>query len=324
MVADLWESMLSIRPDHPDRTFFECGGNSLAAVRFVGIVAKKLSRRLPPSSIFESPSVRQFAALITGVAAEASDKYIVPLQPFGNRPPFFLISEYLDIGRFIDNDQPIYGLFIGVPIMTKLPQMKFADIARLCLEEMRTIQPSGPYFIGGHCFGSVLAFQIAMDLSSRGEQVAYLGMFDPPAPIAIGPQSESSVNRYLYNITSMLNRNPLRIPEFIMSKISNLRLLRERRLIGQDPISAYSTFTPKPIDIDVEMFFAKDSYYRYRPENDPRLAWSKWCKSLIIHETSGDHITFCRAPAVEDLAELLGNRLEIAQKSKSLQLAASR
>lgn len=324
IVADLWESMLSIRPDHPDRTFFECGGNSLAAVRFVGIVAKKLSRRLPPSSIFESPSVRQFAALISGVTAEASDKFIVPLQPFGNRPPFFLISEYLDIGRFIDNNQPIYGLFIGVPIMTKLPQMKFADIARLCLEEMRIIQPSGPYFIGGHCFGSVLAFQIAMDLSARGEQVAYLGMFDPPAPIAIGPQSESSINRYLYTITSMLNRNPLHIPEFIMSKINNLRLLRERRLIGQDPISAYSTFTPKPINIDVEMFFAKDSYYRYRPESDPRLAWSKWCKSLIIHETSGDHITFCRAPAVEDLAELLGNRLEIAQKSTSLQLAASR
>jgi amino acid adenylation domain-containing protein len=323
-VADLWEKMLSIRPDHPDRTFFECGGNSLAAVRLIGMVAKVFARRLPPSAIFEYPSVRQFAALIKDVPAAASDKYIVPLQTFGNRPPFFMISEYLDIGRFINKEQPIYGLFVGAPIVTKQPHLNLSDIARICLEEMRIIQPIGPYFIGGHCFGAVVAFQVAMELYSRGEQVAYLGMFDPPAPLAIGPQKENSIYRYLYYIVSLLGRNPLHIPGFIKSKISNRRLLRKARLLGHDPIKAFSSFSPRPVNIDVEMFFAKDSYHRCRPEKDPRLAWSKWCKGLVVHETSGDHITFCRAPAVKDLAELLGNRLEIAQKSSSsLQLAVS-
>jgi len=77
----------------------------------------------------------------------------------------------------------------------------------------------------------------------------------------------------------------------------------------------FSSFVPRQIDIAVEMFFAKDSFYRYRPERDPRLAWEKWCSGLVIHETVGDHVTFCRCPAVQELANLLSDRLDVAQQS---------
>jgi amino acid adenylation domain-containing protein len=315
VVADLWERMLHSRPDHPDCTFFQCGGDSLSAVKLVLEVEKSMALKLPLAAVFEAPSVRLFAALLKPVNAPVGDSCMVPLQTEGTRPPFFLISEYMDIGRFIDRNQPLFGLFIGAPILIQKPNMNFSDIALLCLSEMRRIQPIGPYYIGGHCFGAVVAFQLAAELCARGERVSYLGMMDPPAPSAIHPPKHSAMDRYLYYMYSLLERNPLDIPGYIARGLRNRRILREQRLIGQDPAMVFSSFVPRQIDIAVEMFFAKDSFYRYRPERDPRLAWEKWCSGLVIHETVGDHVTFCRCPAVQELANLLSDRLDVAQQS---------
>jgi acyl carrier protein len=215
LVADLWERMLHCRPEHPDRTFFQCGGDSLSAARLVLELEKSEGLKLPLVAVFESPSVRLFAALLKQGHAPAGDARIVALQTEGTRPPFFFISEYMDIGRFIDRDQPMLGLFIGAPILAERPGLGFADLALLCLEEIRKFQPAGPYYIGGHCFGAVVAFQLAAELLARGERVAYLGMMDPPAPAAIHPPNHSAIDRYLYYMYSLLERNPLDIPKYI-------------------------------------------------------------------------------------------------------------
>ncbi len=309
LVADMWERMLHCRPDHPDCTFFQCGGDSLAAARLVLEVEKTMGLKLPMAAVFESPSVRLFAALLNSGHAPVGDARIMALQTEGTRPPFFLISEYMDIGRFIERDQPLFGLFIGAPILAEKPGLGISDIARLCLNEIRKIQPVGPYFIGGHCFGAVVAFQLAAELRARGERVDYLGMMDPPAPAAIHPPNHSALDRYLYYLYSLFERNPLDIPKYIA------RGLRNRLALREDPAMVFSSFSPRVIDIEVEMYFAKDSFYRYRPRRDPRLAWGKWCAGLVIHETTGDHITFCRNPAVKELASLLNDRLALAQRS---------
>jgi thioesterase domain-containing protein len=316
MIADLWERMLNCRPHHPDCTFFQCGGDSLAAVRLVLEVEKSLALKLPLASVFEAPSVRQFAALLKPGNAPVVETCIVPLQTEGTGPPFFLISEYMDIGRFINRNQRLFGIFIGAPILVQKPDLNFSGIALLCLEEMKKIQPVGPYYIGGHCFGAVVAFQLASELHARGERIAYLGMMDPPAPAGIHPPNHSAMDRYLYYMYSLLERNPLDIPGYIARGLRNRRTLREQRLVGQDPAMVFKSFVPSKIDVAIEMFLAKDSFYRYRPERDPRLAWKKWCSGLVIHETAGDHITFCRFPAVQELANLLSDRLVLAQTSQ--------
>jgi acetoacetyl-CoA synthetase len=51
-------------------------------------------------------------------------------------------------------------------------------MAETCIETMRTVQPSGPYAIGGYSFGGLVAFEIARRLSAGGEQVEWLAMID--------------------------------------------------------------------------------------------------------------------------------------------------
>jgi len=50
-------------------------------------------------------------------------------------------------------------------------------MAAAYLTEVRMVQPRGPYFIGGYCFGARVAFEMAQQLVRQGEKVAFLGLF---------------------------------------------------------------------------------------------------------------------------------------------------
>ena len=49
------------------------------------------------------------------------------------------------------------------------------------MSEMRSIQPTGPSYIGGFCFGGLIAVEIAQQLRSAGENIAVLVALEPDA-----------------------------------------------------------------------------------------------------------------------------------------------
>jgi thioesterase domain-containing protein len=52
---------------------------------------------------------------------------------------------------------------------------------RYC-KEIRSVQRSGPYLLGGASFGAFVAFEMARQLNVQGEQVGFLGIFDQYPP----------------------------------------------------------------------------------------------------------------------------------------------
>jgi thioesterase domain-containing protein len=46
------------------------------------------------------------------------------------------------------------------------------------LDEILTLQPEGPYCVGGYCLGGVIAYEIAQRLRMAGREVALLALFD--------------------------------------------------------------------------------------------------------------------------------------------------
>jgi thioesterase domain-containing protein len=52
------------------------------------------------------------------------------------------------------------------------------DLAARYLEEIRRLQPSGPYHLLGYSFGGLLAFEIAQQLHAAHQHVELLGMVD--------------------------------------------------------------------------------------------------------------------------------------------------
>jgi non-ribosomal peptide synthetase component F/acyl carrier protein len=72
LVSDVMSEVLGIAGAEPDTSFFDLGGHSLAALRVVARLERRLARSIPVSAIFEQPSVRQLAAWIDESRAEAA------------------------------------------------------------------------------------------------------------------------------------------------------------------------------------------------------------------------------------------------------------
>jgi thioesterase domain-containing protein len=106
--------------------------------------------------------------------SSAPSQAAVPVQPRGSRPPFFFVAGVQNhFGSRLGPDQPFYRLQIQ-KLGADEPLDRTEEMAAWCLEGMKAIQPEGPYYIGGHCFGGVVAFEMAQQLHARGEEVALL------------------------------------------------------------------------------------------------------------------------------------------------------
>src|SRR6185295_18712292 len=110
---------------------------------------------------------------------------LVPVQPKGSRPPLFLVHGaggdvlwgYANLAKHLHPEQPLYGIKsrgrLGLDEFDRLEEM-----ASYYLEEIRAVQPRGPYYLGGYCFGGNVAYEMARQLRERGEQVAFVALID--------------------------------------------------------------------------------------------------------------------------------------------------
>jgi thioesterase domain-containing protein len=122
-------------------------------------------------------------------AERARGSAIVPLQPHGSRPPLILIHGagggllwgYRNLAAELGKDQPVYA--IEPRSLGHWRELKAVeDMAVAYLEELRGLQPHGPYYLSGYCFGGLVAYEIARQLWVRCERVGALLLIDAPAP----------------------------------------------------------------------------------------------------------------------------------------------
>ena len=175
----VWEDVLNVRPIGVQTSFFKLGGYSLMIVRLFARINKVLGTSLPITTIFNAPTVEQLADIVRGRAYYSA---LVPVQTKGTRPPFFMIHSYLlyqGIPAELGEDYPFYGLR---ELDTDAKDMTVEQRAAACLGEMRSIQPKGPYYIGGWCAAGPLAVETARQIVASGDTVGFLVLFDSWRP----------------------------------------------------------------------------------------------------------------------------------------------
>jgi len=110
----------------------------------------------------------------------------VTIQAVGTKPPlFFAHGNSLAIHRRMGTEQPLYFL----PDLWKrgklLSDFCIEETAAKHIKELKTIQPEGPYFIGGYSFGGLLAFEMALQLRRQGEKDIFLFLLEPTTPVQV-------------------------------------------------------------------------------------------------------------------------------------------
>jgi thioesterase domain-containing protein len=183
----LWVKVLGTRPPGIATNFFDLGGHSLMAVRLISEISRVFRRNLPVSFVFEEPTIAAMARHLRGQVRPPSS--VVPLHEGGPRSPFFCSGqarrEFQQLSDALGCEQPFFHMdtlglqeqrhFAGEPLYRSVP-----DIAASFRQELLSIQPRGPYFLGGLCDGGIIAFEIALQLQEQGHQVGLLAQFDTP------------------------------------------------------------------------------------------------------------------------------------------------
>src|SRR5204862_1758864 len=109
-------------------------------------------------------------------------------QRSGSGTPFFCVAgggspttSLRALAEFIEG-RPCYGIQARGLEERARPDHSIEACARRYLTEIRAIQPSGPYLVGGFSFGGLVAFEMACRLQAAGEQVALLAILETIAP----------------------------------------------------------------------------------------------------------------------------------------------
>lgn len=181
-LMELWVKFLK-KPDLTvDDDFFESGGDSLLATELFFEIEQLVQKPIPPSILFETGTVRQVAERLAG---ELTPKQAVKIGDGKGRWFHFFHGDFNNGGisvrqlaKMLGVDRPILALaphgMDGGPLPTSIEEMASQRVTSI-LET----QPEGPYLIGGHCNGALVAFEAAQKLLKAGHEVDLVVMVDP-------------------------------------------------------------------------------------------------------------------------------------------------
>jgi len=182
-LAQIWEKVLEIKNVGLHDDFFSLGGSSLLAARVISEINAAFNVDFSLGILFEAPTVGQLAESLRRGSTRKFTSSLIPVKPSGSMRPMFLISRFSALGfhtlsRYLDPEQPLFGLVPPGPDNGATPISKIEDLARHYINEIRGVQSSGPYLIGGYSFGTFPAYEMACQLQEQGETVALLFLID--------------------------------------------------------------------------------------------------------------------------------------------------
>jgi len=185
-LVSIWKKLLETNSVKKTDNFFDdLGGDSLLAVHIFLEIEKEFGKRMAISNLYRAPTIETLSGLVdeSGVGQEFHS--LVPIRPGGTNYPLFIVHGaggniliYRDLSKHLLDNMPIYGLQ-SYGLEGDKPRLNtIEEMADSYIEEMKKIQPSGPYYICGYCMGGTISLQIAQQLKSNGDSVAFIAMME--------------------------------------------------------------------------------------------------------------------------------------------------
>jgi amino acid adenylation domain-containing protein len=315
----IWEQTLGISGIGVYDNFFELGGHSLIAANIFSQIEKIFQRKAPISVLFQAPTIHELASFLSDQGWDPQWSSLVTIQPYGSLPPFFAVPGvggnvlgYSALSHLLGPDQPFYAFQSqGLDGKTK-PFTSIEEMATHYIREMQTVQPKGPYFIGGGCIGGVIAYEMGQQLYKAGEKVQALILMEtwPPQGInnskfVFSSKFGGSLLKHLFPLYHWVSRtkhhfktqNSLKdFLRFLFTKIGDVfeilikkdRYQHERAILYRDQVSlanklALSRYIPREYPGGIVHFLAKD---RPRHVNhDRRNLWVNLAKGQCTNLT---------------------------------------
>ena len=365
-LVSYWEDLLGVDRVGVKDSFFDLGGHSLIAVRLFAQVRKAFQVDYPISVLFEAPTVEAFAGLIkeqigdvtpagdesaNGTARESASSrhrymHLVPMnqEESTDKTPFFLVAGMFgnvlnlrNLAGLVGRDRPFYGLQARGLFGDQEPHETFDEAARDYIAEMKTVQPHGPYLLGGFSGGGITAYEIAQQLLASGEEVALLVMLDTILPVI--PELSSS-DRAKIQMIELKSKGPQYFAEWAESRMRWEVEKLKKRFAGEEEEIATPQFQNDAIEAAFRAALPRYDLKPYpgrvvlfRPKLDKRWVlgpdryvsserlfvyedngWGPHVGRIDVFEVPGDHDSMVLEPNVRILANRLRRFLDEAEE----------
>jgi thioesterase domain-containing protein/acyl carrier protein len=183
-LAKIWAETLGMERVGIRDDFFEMGGDSLDAVRLIVKVLAAFPACQPSLAILmKAPTVEQFARTLSSEQADWS--CLVAVREGNERSPLFCVHgaggnvlSMRDLAMALPSTLPFYCLQARGLDGYAAPFSSVEETADCYVDEIRRVQPHGPYYLGGGCYGGLVAFEMARRLRSMGESVNVLALIE--------------------------------------------------------------------------------------------------------------------------------------------------
>ena len=329
----IWTELLQIYPIGTTDTFFDLGGHSLLAIRLLAMINQRFNTALPLRTLFTHPTIATQAQLLTEATDRSAYSYtpLVTIQPLGRRPPLFCcpgaggsVLYFHALASALGTDQPLYGLEpLGLDGRAH-PHTSVEAAAAYQLQALRQQQPNGPYYLLGHSFGGLVAFEIAQQLYRSGEAIGVLIIIDTAAP-GVEPELTDEVTmilRYERLYLEEFGATPSLTAAQLQPLTSNERLLALKQVLvtagslppdtgveqirGIIAVAAANMATYyRPTDthrLPIQLIMAADSAHE---ESQTYIEQWRSYGDVVLHQNPGNHTSVIQAPHVQQLAQLI-------------------
>lgn len=202
-LAAIWSEILEVGDVGIHDNFFELGGDSLLLTKLMNLMQERFDTEgvdwesLTLRTLFEAPTVSGMAVSIARKSKAVGDwedawhsqSRLVAMKPEGEKRPFFLVSDgrgrlfvYSRLREHFDPDRPLYGLQVNDIDAYIAAGADIEAIADEYIQTIRSVQPQGPYLLGGFCMGGLIAREMARQLEAAGDAVGRVVLISSRKP----------------------------------------------------------------------------------------------------------------------------------------------
>jgi thioesterase domain-containing protein/acyl carrier protein len=303
------------------------GISSLEALTAFDEIEQTFGRKLPLSTLIQSPTVAAIAQLLDHAEPTGPWTPLVILQSEGTRSPFFCVPGlagnvlYLrKLAEYLGTERPFYGLQARGTDGREASFNTVEDMAAYYIQAIQTVQPQGPYYLGGHSFGALVAWEMAQQLTAQGQRVALLALIDRRGPNLRQKLDISSWERIslkLANWKALVQEDQWNyLKKELLDRVDywGEKLLtknRYRRWFRKSPNDRVSTthwqameqYSPTFYPGRLSLFTAKIK--RTYEAFDPLLGWNELAADVEVFQVPGSHVGMLKDPYVKELAAKL-------------------
>jgi thioesterase domain-containing protein len=226
---------------------------------------------------------------------------LFPITPAGTKPPFFLVHGLYGLiskrntaamARALGTDRTFYAIFARGTDGIRPPIESVEEMAAEYVKEIRSVQPSGPYYIGGQCAGGLAAIEIARRLSESGQQVGVTLLVDPP-PLPFGDGGNQLIDirpqvfQQMYDNAQKVFRRKVASMDNAPFDMNDPKRMHAAVVAGIKSAIAFSRFRPAPYSGATAMIVSTARASAYL---QPELPWQRILTGpRRIHVLPGDH-----------------------------------